>query len=631
MYVKHFSKFPCRTIFYKQKKRKYIFFTWNKYFVHPNMKINSYLYHKNIHKNYNPIYKVTSPLIYKKKITHVNNIQSVDMKGKKKNLDGYKQIDKKERNINKINIMHNIGSIKYINKINNSNNIYIINKRLFNNDIKYIYSKKKKKKKIYPSNYFKKKNMRQITKILFLQKYTNILQTKKYIIKSIIKHNKIKYHHHINALYKLSNLNYKTDFLLSLNDKYRMKEEHEKNIQQIDISKMEIKQKNINTECRQYNKSYSNNNKNNSNNKYDHQHYNKLSEKMIEEKIHDKNEMNIKINDLLLVALSGCIPFICFGFVDNSFMIISGDLFDSSFCTYLGFSTMAAAGLGNLTSDVLGIFIGGYIEKIIVYIGFPRINLTNKQLKMNRTRKYYYTGSALGIAIGCLLGMIPLLFIDNNKLEERKNQEKKKKKKKFSYYKSNDHYINIANYISKQLPKYIHSKYAFLFIPDYNNKTFVSIYNNKLFHTSLNLGLISHVYQNKKTINYQRNDKNINNNVSNIFKYKHNDDITNTINSTYHNNINIYDDICVENIVNSTDIIIDKNKIDIKQFLAVPLFSIDGKVEAVIAVINSEDKLSFNHNDVVFLNMFSSHLSYDLENEEDLSDMLRLCKNIVYN
>ncbi|KOB59798.1 hypothetical protein PFHG_01516 [Plasmodium falciparum HB3] len=264
---------------------------------------------------------------------------------------------------------------------------------------------------------------------------------------------------------------------------------------------------------------------------------------------------------IIKIALSGCIPFICFGFVDNSFMIISGDLFDSSFCTYLGFSTMAAAGLGNLTSDVLGIFIGGYIEKIIVYIGFPKINLTNKQLKMNRTRRYYYSGSAIGIAIGCLLGMIPLLFIDNNKLEERKNQEKKKKKKKKNfYYKSNDYYIKIATYISKQLPTYIHSKYAFLFIPDHNNMNFNSIYNHNIFQTSLNVGLISHVYQNKKTINYQKNDKNINTN---------------------------------------------------------------GNVEAVIAVINSEDNLSFNHNDVVFLNMLSSHLSYDLENEEDLSDMLK--------
>ncbi|SOV78303.1 conserved protein, unknown function [Plasmodium sp. gorilla clade G3] len=624
MYVKHFSKFPSRTIFYKQKKRKYIFFTWNKYIIHNHMKINSGLYHKNIHKNYHPFYKVISPIIYKKKITHVNNIQSVDTKGKKKILEGYKEIDKKEKKINKINKIYNVFSLRNMKTINNTNPIYIINKRLFNNDIKYIYSKKRKKNSHL--NYFKRNMRRQITKILFLQKYSNIFQTKKYIIKSIIKHNKIKYHHHIYVLYKLCNLNYTSDLLLSLNDRHIMKKEQMK-IQEIDLNQMEIK-KNLNTQYSQYNNSYNNNN----NNKYNHQNFNKSSEKIIEEKIHDKNEMNIKIYDLLLVALSGCIPFICFGFVDNSFMIISGDLFDSTFCTYLGFSTMAAAGLGNLTSDVLGIFIGGYIEKIIVYIGFPKINLTNKQLKMNRTRRYYYTGSAIGIAIGCLLGMIPLLFIDNNKLEERKNQEKKKKKKKKKfYYKSNDNYIKIATYISKQLPACIHSKYAFLFIPDYNNMKFVSIYNHNLLHTSLNVGIISHVYQNKKTINYQKNEKNVNHNVKDIFKYKHNDDIPHGINSCYHNNINMDDNTYVEKIVNATDIIIDKNKIDIQQILAVPVFSIDGNVEAVIAVINSEDKLSFNHNDVVLLNMFSSHLSYDLENEQDLSDMLKLCKNIVYN
>ncbi|EUR69802.1 hypothetical protein PFBG_03638 [Plasmodium falciparum 7G8] len=622
MYVKHFSKFPNRTFFYKQKKRKYIFFTSNKYFVHNHTKINSCLYHKNIHKNYYPFYKIMSPIIYKKKITHVNNIQSIDTKGKKKILEGYKEIDTKGKKINKINIMDNILSMKNMNRINNTNTIiYIINKRLFNNNIKYIYSNKKKKKNDH-LNYFNN-NMRQIRKILFLQKYSNILQTKKYIIKSIMKHNKIKYHHHIYVLHKLSNHNYTTNLFLSLNDGHYIKKKKEQmKIQQRDQNKIEIK-KNINPPYGQYNNSHDNI-YNNNNNKYDHhQNYHKPSEKMIEEKIHDKNEMNIKRNDLLLVALSGCIPFICFGFVDNSFMIISGDLFDSSFCTYLGFSTMAAAGLGNLTSDVLGIFIGGYIEKIIVYIGFPKINLTNKQLKMNRTRRYYYSGSAIGIAIGCLLGMIPLLFIDNNKLEERKNQEKKKKKKKKNfYYKSNDYYIKIATYISKQLPTYIHSKYAFLFIPDHNNMNFNSIYNHNIFQTSLNVGLISHVYQNKKTINYQKNDKNINTNVRNTFKYKHNNNNNNN-DLPDHININTYDNTYVEKIVNDTHIIIDKNKIDIQQILAVPVLSIDGNVEAVIAVINSEDNLSFNHNDVVFLNMLSSHLSYDLENEEDLSDMLK--------
>ncbi|ETW60830.1 hypothetical protein PFMC_03529 [Plasmodium falciparum CAMP/Malaysia] len=483
MYVKHFSKFPNRTFFYKQKKRKYIFFTSNKYFVHNHTKINSCLYHKNIHKNYYPFYKIMSPIIYKKKITHVNNIQSIDTKGKKKILEGYKEIDTKGKKINKINIMDNILSMKNMNRINNTNTIiYIINKRLFNNNIKYIYSNKKKKKNDH-LNYFNN-NMRQIRKILFLQKYSNILQTKKYIIKSIMKHNKIKYHHHIYVLHKLSNHNYTTNLFLS------------------DQNKIEIK-KNINPPYGQYNNSHDNI-YNNNNNKYDHhQNYHKPSEKMIEEKIHDKNEMNIKRNDLLLVALSGCIPFICFGFVDNSFMIISGDLFDSSFCTYLGFSTMAAAGLGNLTSDVLGIFIGGYIEKIIVYIGFPKINLTNKQLKMNRTRRYYYSGSAI----------------------------------------------------------------------DHNNMNFNSIYNHNIFQTSLNVGLISHVYQNKKTINYQKNDKNINTNVRNTFKYKHNNNNNNDLPD--HININTYDNTYVEKIVNDTHIIIDKNKIDIQQILAVPVLSID--------------------------------------------------------
>ncbi|CAH8568704.1 unnamed protein product [Schistosoma turkestanicum] len=58
---------------------------------------------------------------------------------------------------------------------------------------------------------------------------------------------------------------------------------------------------------------------------------------------------------LRLVFIGNCLPFIGFGFLDNAIMIVAGEYIDVQFATLLGISTMAAAGLGNLVSDLFGI------------------------------------------------------------------------------------------------------------------------------------------------------------------------------------------------------------------------------------------------------------------------------------
>ncbi|SBT35868.1 conserved protein, unknown function [Plasmodium ovale wallikeri] len=343
-------------------------------------------------------------------------------------------------------------------------------------------------------------------------------------------------------------------------------------------------------------------------------------DKQIEEKIHEKGEMNIKRHDLILVALSGCIPFICFGFVDNSFMIISGDLFDSTFCVFLGFSTMAAAGLGNLTSDVLGIFIGGYIEKIIVYIGFPRINLTNKQLKMNRTRRYYYAGSAFGIAIGCLLGMIPLLFIDSTKLEEKKNRHKKKKKNNIT----DNVNKKIFQMVYTELPDYINSNYAFLFAFNKYKQKLYSFVDEEMVHISFDEGFIGEACKNKKVINYERS--------SLIKKFSHfyaNATHEQEEKQIREKEIHQGDDHAVD-VVQNADLFFRKRGINIHQVMVAPVLGADESVVGVVVAINAKNKTAFNEKDAQFLSMFCSHISQEIEDRRDLVESLRLCKNIVY-
>jgi hypothetical protein len=45
--------------------------------------------------------------------------------------------------------------------------------------------------------------------------------------------------------------------------------------------------------------------------------------------------------------------------MDNAIMIIAGDQIDASLGITLGISTMAAAALGNLLSDIVGVCFGG--------------------------------------------------------------------------------------------------------------------------------------------------------------------------------------------------------------------------------------------------------------------------------
>ncbi|KEG02385.1 hypothetical protein YYE_03124 [Plasmodium vinckei vinckei] len=354
----------------------------------------------------------------------------------------------------------------------------------------------------------------------------------------------------------------------------------------------------------------------------------------------EKAEKNLKKHDLLLVALSGCIPFICFGFIDNSFMIISGDLFDSTFCTILGLSTMAAAGLGNLTSDVLGIFIGGYIEKMIVCIGFPRINLTNKQLKMNRTRKYYYLGSAVGIAIGCLLGMVPLLFIDSTKLEEKKNKFKKKKKKEQELQHPEKHTQEIHNdnqnsnkklieFVSKKLPQYINSSYAFLFIFDKNKNQFYTLINNNLIYIPTTHDIISKAHIKKQIVNYyNHNLTNIYTNPFDMTNMNKQGDLQSVLNKSNHaqdENNNNYE------IAKINDAFFKHHGINANQVLIAPVFGTNESIIAIITVVNSTKKIPFSDKDSHFLNLFSSHISKEIEGKSDLDTSLRFEKKNTFN
>lgn len=132
---------------------------------------------------------------------------------------------------------------------------------------------------------------------------------------------------------------------------------------------------------------------------------------------------------LRYVLLHNALPFVGFGFLDNCIMIVAGTQIELSIGVVLGISTMAAAALGNLVSDLAGLGLAGYVEALASRLGMQIPDLSPKQADMWQTRVSSHSGKALGVGIGCILGMFPLLFFkdDDDKKEGQGPGEAKEK------------------------------------------------------------------------------------------------------------------------------------------------------------------------------------------------------------
>jgi len=128
------------------------------------------------------------------------------------------------------------------------------------------------------------------------------------------------------------------------------------------------------------------------------------------------------VEQLRIYALQHIVPFIGFGFFDNAVMILAGDFFDSKLGVAFGVTTMCSAAIGNTVSDVVGIWISGFIETAGVVLGLPDHNLSNEQQKFLKIRILRNTSMIFGITIGCVLGMFPLIYPTEWRLWPSKQQ-----------------------------------------------------------------------------------------------------------------------------------------------------------------------------------------------------------------
>ncbi|NXK88054.1 TMM65 protein, partial [Formicarius rufipectus] len=124
------------------------------------------------------------------------------------------------------------------------------------------------------------------------------------------------------------------------------------------------------------------------------------------------------------VFFHNALPFVGFGFLDNAIMIAAGTQIELSIGVVLGISTMA--GKYCLIQNCFFLFscsssLAGYVEALASRLGLSIPDLTPKQADMWQTRLSAHLGKAIGVTIGCILGMFPLLFFgeEEEKLEEK--------------------------------------------------------------------------------------------------------------------------------------------------------------------------------------------------------------------
>jgi len=126
---------------------------------------------------------------------------------------------------------------------------------------------------------------------------------------------------------------------------------------------------------------------------------------------------------LVLTALNQGVPFIGFGIMDNAIMIMAGGAIDAYLGSILLISTMCAAAIGNIISDVAGVMCGTVIEDLAAKFGLRwETNLSRAQMGLRSVRFASQIGMAVGITVGCIIGMVPLLYIDSEKVERSKKE-----------------------------------------------------------------------------------------------------------------------------------------------------------------------------------------------------------------
>jgi hypothetical protein len=135
-----------------------------------------------------------------------------------------------------------------------------------------------------------------------------------------------------------------------------------------------------------------------------------------------------EVKDWLVRFIAKFMGAFVFGFIDNFIMVMIGKQLDAAFGGVTGAvvgstnAAMAAAGLGNTVSDMVGELGSSSIEYGMKKMGLDPKKVTDEQVAEGPRWMRFLDGGAgvIGIAVGCLVGMFPLF------LEEKKEKNETK-------------------------------------------------------------------------------------------------------------------------------------------------------------------------------------------------------------
>mmetsp|Transcript_55958 Transcript_55958/g.177294 ORF Transcript_55958/g.177294 Transcript_55958/m.177294 type:complete len:315 (+) Transcript_55958:151-1095(+) len=114
-------------------------------------------------------------------------------------------------------------------------------------------------------------------------------------------------------------------------------------------------------------------------------------------------------------AMRCAVPMVGFGFMDNTVMIHAGNAIDLTLGVTFGLSTLTAACMGQMCSDVAGLCFGDTVEGFVNRrMRMPAAHLTAAQKGLRLVRNVGLAGQCVGVVFGCALGMVNLLFIDTD-------------------------------------------------------------------------------------------------------------------------------------------------------------------------------------------------------------------------
>jgi hypothetical protein len=130
------------------------------------------------------------------------------------------------------------------------------------------------------------------------------------------------------------------------------------------------------------------------------------------------DDLTPEIKNILIRIFSNFIGSFIFGFIDNFVMVIAGSWIDTKIATAMGGigGPMLAAGFGNTVSDVIGKLAEKSIEGALNKIGINTDSVSDEEMQNTNTfwRFLDKSSGVFGIALGCLVGLFPLLLEEQN-------------------------------------------------------------------------------------------------------------------------------------------------------------------------------------------------------------------------